>query len=215
MAALGDPLAREAMTYIYGCAMPKAARMTLAIDGVSYTFKGGLGLAPAWGATGGSCDLSCQRWVTGCLLARTNYAGVSVPISIRGPHAALTVSSTEKRDYAAHEAAYYGNLFAETPELYACEGDDAIAGIAKARFCGVDNPDCPLVITGPCHDAACAKPAQSEACENRDAKLGYATACHTASFACGTWPDDASATFAEVITVYVQGTTCKLPGGCY
>src|SRR5436189_174054 len=33
----------------------------------------------------GQCDETCQRWVSACVLARTNAYGVHVPISLRAP----------------------------------------------------------------------------------------------------------------------------------
>jgi hypothetical protein len=83
----------------------------------------------------GQCDESCQRWVSACLLARTNAYGVHVQISIRAPadpppnatpgrqlqfaavRAALAPdpTSSELADYTNREGAYYGNIFATTP----------------------------------------------------------------------------------------------------
>src|SRR6202030_2952269 len=41
--------------------------------------EGGVGGGP------GTCDESCQRWVSACLLARTNAYGAHVEISMRAP----------------------------------------------------------------------------------------------------------------------------------
>jgi hypothetical protein len=77
----------------------------------------------------GQCDESCQRWVSACLLARTNAYGVVVHISLRAPatappgqelqfekiQTALQTTEEEVRDYNLREGAYYGNIFARTP----------------------------------------------------------------------------------------------------
>ena len=81
------------------------------------------------GAQTGTCDESCQRWVSACVLARTNAYGVHVQISMRAPavaplrsraavreiQAALSTSPTEVTDFSYREGAYYGNIFATTP----------------------------------------------------------------------------------------------------
>ena len=87
-----------------------------------------------WGASG-TCDESCQRWVSACVLARTNAYGVHVEISMRAPadapqaKTALSASDYERArcpagsegdihcGYTLREGAYYGNLFATTPVL--------------------------------------------------------------------------------------------------
>ena len=85
----------------------------------------------AAGTESGTCDESCQRWVSACLLARTNAYGVHVEISMRAPavvppgrekqfaaiQAALAPSAdgSEVATYTNREGAYYGNIFATTP----------------------------------------------------------------------------------------------------
>jgi hypothetical protein len=83
------------------------------------------------------CDETCQRWISACVLARTNAYGVHVSISLRAPDnapqpikAALAVSDVELHGaapgtdaggeagmapYSMREGAYYGNIFATTP----------------------------------------------------------------------------------------------------
>jgi hypothetical protein len=77
----------------------------------------------------GTCDESCQRWVSACVLARTNAYGVHVEISMRAPavapvghelqfakiQAALATTSSEVTVYNKREGAYYGNIFQTTP----------------------------------------------------------------------------------------------------
>jgi hypothetical protein len=88
-----------------------------------------------WGS--GRCDETCQRWVSACVLARTNAYGVHVRISLRAPanapqavRDALAVSDIEIHGappgtdaggeagvpaFGTREGAYYGNIFATTP----------------------------------------------------------------------------------------------------
>ena len=95
-----DPVIRKLMQYMYSCALPAGKSATLSFETGYFTcadgdaqpleFTGSIGLAPQWQATGpgfegGSCDEDCQRWVSACLLARTNAYGKHVHISLRGP----------------------------------------------------------------------------------------------------------------------------------
>src|SRR6266498_3227214 len=87
--ALSDPLAREFLRYVVSCALDENDGFSMRIDGKKYDFPGGLGLAPEWGRSRGSCDGECQRWVSACMLARVDAAGVKRIISLRGDHPAL------------------------------------------------------------------------------------------------------------------------------
>jgi hypothetical protein len=156
-----NPYARQLLQYIYSCAMPATtydtfldpnngtltcsasapcdAGYSCSSDNkciVPLTGAIGLGInadGTSWGASG-RCDETCQRWVSACLLARTNAYGVHVQISMRAPanapeaiKNALRLADGEAVDcpmgaeadpacgYTLREGAYYGNLFATTP----------------------------------------------------------------------------------------------------
>jgi hypothetical protein len=152
-----NPYARQLLQYIYSCAMPPATYDTF-LDpnggtltcssstdcALGYSCAGNRCVVPLTGAIGvgintdgtswgesGRCDESCQRWVSACVLARTNAYGVHVRISMRAPAnsppghelqfervrraLAPDPSGTELDDFRNREGAYYGNLFATTP----------------------------------------------------------------------------------------------------
>jgi alpha-tubulin suppressor-like RCC1 family protein len=82
----------------------------------------------AVGGLAGACDESCQRWISACVLARTNAYGVHVEISMRAPaNAPAAVKNalapspsidgtlTEMELFNNREGAYYGNIFETTP----------------------------------------------------------------------------------------------------
>ncbi len=84
---------------------------------------GGVGGGP------GTCDESCQRWVSACVLARTNAYGAHVEISMRAPanapqaiKNALATSPPEVASFALREGAYYGNIFESAPTPLVCSG---------------------------------------------------------------------------------------------
>jgi hypothetical protein len=147
---LKDPLGRQLMKYVVSCALPEDQTLSMKIDGKTYKFPGSLGLAAEWGKTGGSCGESCQRWVSACVLSRVDFLGVEMPISIRGAHPALRVSLKEFFEYPDDEATYYGNIFQEEKEMYAC-----LAPNEKQieRVCGDSLANCPMKVVGNCAKA--------------------------------------------------------------
>src|SRR6185312_9429433 len=79
---------RNTLAYLVRCALPANHSITKTDStGASYTFAGGIGLTPQWET--GTCDGDCQRWVSACLLAHVNTAGIHVPIWIVGQNTGL------------------------------------------------------------------------------------------------------------------------------
>jgi hypothetical protein len=147
---LRDPLSREFLKYVVSCALDDGDEVSVKVDGTRYTFPGSLGLAPEWGKKNGSCDGSCQRWVSACVLARVDAAGVKRDISIRGANWALMPEKNELRKYTEREATYFGNLFVKGQPRYFClsPGQDS-----NQRVCGDSMSDCPMTVVGSCDDA--------------------------------------------------------------
>jgi hypothetical protein len=145
--ALRDPLARQFLKYVVSCALDEDDEIKMTIDGVKYTFPGGLGLAPEWGEKGGRCDGECQRWVSGCVLARVDYLGVEKVISVRGDNKALKTTGKEKKDFPVREATYFGNLFIPDQPKFVClaPGQKDIQ-----RVCGDSLDNCPMDVVGSC-----------------------------------------------------------------
>ncbi|HEV3032805.1 MAG TPA: hypothetical protein VG319_14245 [Polyangia bacterium] len=148
--ALRDPLARQFLKYVVSCALPDDKSVTINVDGQSYTYPGLLGMEPQWGEDGGSCDESCQRWVTGCVLARVDHLGIERMISLRGMNGALRTSRDEADAYPVREATYYGNVFAKGQPLFACLSPGQTG---DQRVCGDSLDDCPMDVVGSCASA--------------------------------------------------------------
>jgi len=148
--ALRDPLAREFLKYVVSCALDEGDDVALRIDGKRYVFPGSLGLAREWGRERGFCDGECQRWVSACVLARVDYAGVKRIISLRGEHRALKPEDNEVRRFSDREATYYGNVFIPGQPMFMClsPGKDS-----NERVCGDSMTDCPMKVVGHCDDA--------------------------------------------------------------
>jgi hypothetical protein len=182
---LADPAAQKFMEYVVSCALPAGHAVTYTRDGVSYTFAGGIGVAPEWERE--SCDGSCQRWVSACVLARLNKLGVHREISIRGANAALALTPQELQDYPVREATYYGNLFQREQPRYACLSDAATQDL---RVCGDSLVGCAVAFPGPC-EKVCQRPGRN----------GSFVDCASHELSRADRNDDS--TYAETVTVFL------------
>ncbi|HEU4404427.1 MAG TPA: HYR domain-containing protein [Polyangiaceae bacterium] len=209
-----NPYARELLKYTYECAMPKGQLTTIDPGGVNLVLRGGIGLAPQWGEEGGVCDKSCQRWVTACLLARTNAYGESVEISMRAPDdapepikTALALAPGEADEYELFEGAFYGNLFEQTPRngveimtprFYACSGKGSSTPELTRRFNASEGAGGLIEVVGPCLGQ---EPYPQSACEGSGTGQGAAVKkCYP-----NTSPKrQADGLYTEVITVYLK-----------
>jgi hypothetical protein len=186
---------REVMSYVVGCALPTGQNLTLQdLQGVSYTYPGWIGLAPAW--TTRVPTVAERRWVTACLLARTNLYGVTVSISMRSDtNNALSWTGDEAQYYKSIEGAFYGDLFATTPALFACAAKDFAKttnqGIESTRACthstGGPTTACGFTYTSWCGNAVDDLP---PACTDKSAPYGGCVGGGT--------------TYSQVITINLQ-----------
>ena len=131
------PGGREVIKYLVKVAYPAGSRLTAQDNMVppnSYTFEGGLGVAPelefGTGATG--CDATCQEKVSAAMLAHVNNAGVHVGIWLVGPDAGIGWGSSP--NYPYKEAGYFGNLFTGGMVGNYCSGKDMGSGDAMGRM---------------------------------------------------------------------------------
>ena len=154
---MATPDGREVMSYIVGCALPTGASASFTDpDGVAHEYSGWIGLAPGWATT--VPTISERRWVSACVLARTNLYGLSVQISMRNTNNPILAVTREDANFNIPEAAFYGDLFADPPVLYACanrrfanSGDVARESMrACARSSDGITTDCGLTFTGYC-----------------------------------------------------------------
>ncbi|HEU0037333.1 MAG TPA: hypothetical protein VFQ53_42275 [Kofleriaceae bacterium] len=148
---------REVLAYIVSCALPARTSVTVKYGGASYMFPGSIGLAPGWATR--APTVSERRWVTACLLARTNLYGVTVELSLRGPHPALAAGLTETLGYTLVEGAFYGDLFDPAgPTWFACSAElrdlDLALSTQELRACAVSTngttTQCGFTYTGKC-----------------------------------------------------------------
>jgi hypothetical protein len=161
----GD-LSRMLVKYLVGCALSADQSFSFTwtdTSGVDHeeTFLGQLGLAPEWAA--GPLSLPHQRLVSACAAARTNYYGVQVELSMRGPAEPLSVVGDEElAHFPSVEGAFWGNLFdSNGVSLRACfKPENTVGSHAWLRDCanghmmvsGVALPCRNIEIVGSCDD---------------------------------------------------------------
>lgn len=147
-ALLEDELAASVLEYTVSCALTSEQSVAVTVGEETRTFTGALGLAPQWGAVDGECDGECRRWVSACLIARSNYTGESHEISLLGDRPELDPTAEESREFDSEEATYFGDLFATPMVIYACVPEGASP---PERTCG-DGSDCAIEIVGACDE---------------------------------------------------------------
>ena len=114
---------RKFLSYLIDCALPEDTGVFFEHDGRKYEYRGVMGLAPGW--LDSPLTESEERWVSACMLARTNHFGTSVQISMRAEHGdfeSLQVSKEERNLFTIYEGDFWGNLFADDPVAYAYRG---------------------------------------------------------------------------------------------
>jgi hypothetical protein len=215
---------REVFSYIINCALSDGKEIDATVPGAPDTappdtlytcanescrFPGSLGLAEYW--IDHRLDVKGQRWVTACLLARVNYFGVKVIISLRGVAPQLLVGRHEAERYSLEEGAFYGNIFSDPDkplDWNACRGKDAAAGETgdlKLRVCTEPDPNdptrtkCGFNYAGDCGSYT-GSATESKACNFFDSD-GWYEGCLAGQAA-----DEGSAAkpYSEVITTYVK-----------
>jgi len=126
---------RSTVSYMVRCALPAGRSITKTDStGASYTFAGGIGLTPQWET--GTCDGDCQRWISACMLAHVNTAGIHIPIWIVGQNTGLGWG--QSATYPNQEGTFFGNIFsintAGHTDAYYCEGPGFDKSVVDGRI---------------------------------------------------------------------------------
>lgn len=155
------PRADMVMTYVVRCAVPdgQSRSYTDSQTGKTYTWMGGLGLAPDW-AHGHPANYNEQQVITACMLAHVNRFGQHVTISVQGLNAwgnAIPVTRGEVLSYTVHEACFFGNLFTQGGLYFGADRPINNEGEYLTRACGAlgagggsDSQCAPLHFVGQC-----------------------------------------------------------------
>lgn len=160
---------REFVRYLADCALGAGVVAYADVAGQRHEFPGAMGLVPHW--LHRPLTEAEQRWVSACILARTNYFGVEGKISLRADHSpypALATTDEERREFTLHEGDFFGNLFADPPVAAVAWGratpEQRHDPVFQLRVCTAEDPDaaplngrklsrCRFIITGDARDA--------------------------------------------------------------
>ena len=157
---MSTPDGRDVMSYVVGCALVTGQTyVDHDSDGNEYSFPGWLGLATAWADRAPTVEE--RQLVTGCLLSRTNYFGVSVQISLRGDSDLLATDADEIAAFPADEAAFWGDLFDPSGVIseHACESAAKVANESGASYalrqCATPSGDGVTTLCGFTYEGTC------------------------------------------------------------
>ncbi|MDI1478586.1 hypothetical protein [Polyangium sp. y55x31] len=185
----------EFLEKLIGCALAEGTTVGDAGHIVGYMTGGGvsvpvfqqyhgeIGLAPDWRTRALTTDE--KRWVTACVLSRTNRYGATIDILLGGAHPEITYRASEAYPYTVPESTVWGNMFDSTMPLgsntdsspafnaYICSDVTFCSSAEGATFraCDVTYTPCGFSYMGTCStfDAFCSEPLNStfEGCSNR------------------------------------------------
>lgn len=133
---------RTTLSYLVKCALPTGRSITKKDqNGASYTFRGSVGVAPAWET--GTCDTNCQKWVSACILAHINTTGTNLAIwLVADPAQQPQIGWSRSSTYPNQEGAFFGNIFVSPPQAHYCVGRNIQASAVAGRL-GVGAPNAP------------------------------------------------------------------------
>jgi hypothetical protein len=152
--AEGDPAGEKVIRYLVQCALGEGDIVTVTSGLDTFEFSGHLGLAPEWKT--GPCDVSCQEWVSACLLARTNETETETLLFVQGDHPQLGFGSDP--ELAFYEGTFFGNVFLDPAAMHACRGEPAATAVAAqhGRTCTQSESECGFTTYADCvADAGC------------------------------------------------------------
>jgi len=162
-------MAKALLPFLVSCALNETTVWTSTIveDGLAVQYLGQLGLAPGLGSN--VMNQQEQGLISGCLLARVNYFGKHIEISIRSKPVIVVDDASELTDYSVFEGAFFGNLFSNNTFLkYTCQGEPESQALLESpdrkwRVCTDSSNPCNMVVLGSCNDI----------CQNFTINTGY------------------------------------------
>jgi hypothetical protein len=133
------------MRYVVRCAVRagQVRTYTNPVTQQTYTWQGGLGLAPLW-ASGFPAPLGEQQLVSACMAAHVNKFGVSVTISVLGLNELglpIPFTRQELKQYARKEACFFGNLFTGQGVFFGADSPRLHANESSLRACALSSAD--------------------------------------------------------------------------
>jgi hypothetical protein len=182
---------------------------TSAGDVLTERYAGNLGLEPTWTSQGLSD--AARRWWGACLGAHVNALGISVPISVRGPHPMLLIGKKESTQFKARrEGAFYADYdptMNPPLHIYACWDAYSLNQLDMSnRLCSTQSCGPMFTVVGQCVGKnALSEPKACESTKYPDSGTDHSTGnyfvrCHR-QMGNPTWPD---ASIEQVVTTNIQ-----------
>jgi hypothetical protein len=156
---------RELLKYLVNCALGEGVSIFFDVEGQTFEYPGKLGLVPQWSRR--ALTLDEEQVISACILARTNFYGKTVKLSMRSDTmTALQTDDVERREFPLFEAGFFGNIFKNEPEYFVCFGESAPDRAKRLeshlRVCSLhsdvnpsrqsDKSRCGFTIVGACSD---------------------------------------------------------------
>jgi hypothetical protein len=113
---------RATLDYLVKCALPAGKAIQKKDQtGKVHTFRGALGVGPGWET--GQCSTVCQEWVSACMVAHINTAGINVPLwVVADPSYHPQIGWGLSTAFPNQEGSFFGNIFQSPPKMYYCNG---------------------------------------------------------------------------------------------
>jgi hypothetical protein len=126
---------RQLVSYLVKCALAASDSLVKKDQyGASYTFAGGLGLAPQYKTAG--CNKDCSEALSACILAHVNTAGVHIPLWMTAPDAAIGWGQSPY--YPTAEGTFFGQLFVVNTsynlDAYYCNRSAVASDVVPGRL---------------------------------------------------------------------------------
>ena len=135
LASVATPEQRKDLKYLASCALAPDTVLVAEVEGQVHEFPGSMALAPDWWRR--ALTPQEERWVSACILARTNFHGVPVQISLSSPFPTeargMQVEENESSTFGMEEGTFFGNVFSHEPTAYGCGPDHDAARQARIR----------------------------------------------------------------------------------
>ena len=87
-------------------------------------------MAPAWET--GACDQMCQQWLSACMVAHINTAGINVPLWVVSAQPQIGWGLDPA--YPNQEGSFFGNIFVSPPVMNYCNGRDYDVNAVPGRI---------------------------------------------------------------------------------
>jgi hypothetical protein len=130
---------RDTVAYLVKCALASGDTLVKADqNGTNYTFQGGIGLCPAWKTGDISTNWNCQEYLSACLMAHINTAGVHIPLWLDADSQKTGIGwGVDLTNYPYQEGTFFGNIMItgnynhanyQAPAGFYCDGDGFASG---------------------------------------------------------------------------------------